>query len=56
MYIFVFLVLGEDRDAYRMDRLPYVNAEFDPVSAEVTHMYNQAYPYTAYPYGVPRVA
>lgn len=46
----------EDSDAFRMDRLPYVNAEFDPVSAEVTHMYSQCYPYTAYPYGVPRVA
>ncbi|KAL8428591.1 hypothetical protein ACSSS7_007143 [Eimeria intestinalis] len=28
----------EDSDAFKMDRLPYVNAEFDPVSAEVTHM------------------
>ncbi|KAL8452408.1 hypothetical protein Emag_002376 [Eimeria magna] len=46
----------EDSDAFKMDRLPYVNAEFDPVSAEVTSMYNQCYPYTAYPYGVPRVA
>ncbi|KAL8273667.1 hypothetical protein Esti_002379 [Eimeria stiedai] len=46
----------EDSEAFKMDRLPYVNAEFDPVSAEVSNMYNQCYPYTAYPYGVPRVA
>ncbi|KAL8430530.1 hypothetical protein Efla_000475 [Eimeria flavescens] len=46
----------EDSDAFKMDRLPYVNAEFDPVSAEVTNMYSQCYPYAAYPYGVPRVA
>lgn len=46
----------EDNEAYKMDRLPYVNAEFDPISAQSTHMYNQCYPYTAYPYGVPRVA
>ncbi|KAL8445356.1 hypothetical protein Emed_005698 [Eimeria media] len=46
----------EDSEAFKMNRLPYVNAEFDPVSAEASSMYNQCYPYTAYPYGVPRVA
>ncbi|CDJ50289.1 hypothetical protein, conserved [Eimeria brunetti] len=44
-----------DSESFKMNRLPYVNAEFSPVSGEVTHMYNQNYPYTAYPYGVPRV-
>ncbi|XP_026191720.1 uncharacterized protein LOC34621410 [Cyclospora cayetanensis] len=45
----------QDSEAYKMDRLPYVNAEFNPTAPDATHMYRQAYPYAAYPYGVPRV-
>lgn len=49
------MCVGEDSLSFRMDRLPYVNADFEPVSAEITKMYSQNYPFAAYPYGVPRV-
>nr|AET50797.1 hypothetical protein [Eimeria tenella] len=45
----------EESESFKMGRLPYVNAEFAPASGEATHMYHQAYPFAAYPYGVPRV-
>ncbi|PHJ21808.1 inner membrane complex protein 22 [Cystoisospora suis] len=45
----------EDNGTFQMERLPYVNAIFEPADGSAHNMYNQAYPYTAYPYGVPRV-
>lgn len=43
----------EEGMSYQMTRLPYVNAEFQPRSAEENDMYGQNYPFAAYPYGVP---
>eukprot|EP00921_Rhytidocystis_pertsovi_P008458 GHVQ01013853.1.p1 GENE.GHVQ01013853.1~~GHVQ01013853.1.p1 ORF type:complete len:209 (+),score=23.18 GHVQ01013853.1:519-1145(+) len=44
-----------NQESYQMDRVPYVHAIFDPVDPEVTNMYAQSLPWTAYAYGVPRV-
>ncbi|PFH33623.1 hypothetical protein BESB_078390 [Besnoitia besnoiti] len=45
----------EDNGTFQMDKLPYPKAVFEPADGSAHKMYNQAYPYTAYPYGVPRV-
>ncbi|CDJ61636.1 hypothetical protein, conserved [Eimeria maxima] len=55
MVFLYFLRIGEESEGFKMHRLPYVNAEFSAINGEATNMYGQAYPYTAYPYGVPRV-
>ncbi|CBZ55461.1 conserved hypothetical protein [Neospora caninum Liverpool] len=45
----------EENGTFQMERLPYAKAVFDPADGSAHGMYKQAYPYTAYPYGVPRV-
>ncbi|RQX67168.1 hypothetical protein TGCAST_316340 [Toxoplasma gondii CAST] len=45
----------EENGTFQMERLPYPKAVFDPADGSAHGMYKQAYPYTAYPYGVPRV-
>jgi len=45
----------EQEKTYKMDYFPYVNAYTTPRDPTEHNMYNQCYPYTAYPYGVPFV-